>query len=164
MHLTAYKYTAVGGAFLSSYSLLLLRWGSLNPDMGSEVLGRLVSVLFWVCLLAGGAGEILFCRGAAARARQDGSERGKRYAGARRGLLTFGAVPEALACDIAWGLALLGELAAATGLLQADPFWEYLFMGTILFGFHMHCFLNGKNYLYLRADGKGAAKREEHIS
>ena len=137
------------GCLVAGISLVFIPLVDLSGTSAQKVFALVLALLFWLGILC----EILFfvlankqCNIIEDRLIQKGS---KSFKGKKIGLISFFSCREAIAADV---LSII-SLAAVILLIifKATNEWLFIVIAAIFFfSFNLHCFLNGRNYKYLR--------------
>lgn len=132
-------------------------------EHGSRASGIALSIVTWILTLGIITMLLFVCRFASRRAANDPGTIGKRYRRARIGLFTLAANPEGLAAELVFlSGAIVFVLRTAAGL-KLPGILRMLPYSLCFSGFMLHCFLNGKSYIYIKAksmsDEKGSTEK-----
>lgn len=134
----------------ASFSLMLSPLVNYSPAEGSVASGIALSVLTWALVIC--ASVLVQKTGsfASRRAKKDRSYSGERYRTARIGLLTFAANFEGLAAEVLFVAGLGIWLLRAIGVIHFEGALRMLQYSLTFSGFLLHCFFNGRNYIYIK--------------
>ena len=149
----------IAGACFSLMGAPLVNY---SKEDGSIVSGIVLSIVTWCLVL----GSVFLMRNlrlfASYWGRRDRSGTGERYRRAGPGIVTLAANPEGLAAEI---VALAGVtlwILRALGVVHFEGPMRMLQYSMTFSGFLLHCFFNGKNYLYIKQKAKREQKRGTH--
>lgn len=137
------------GCLTAGISLLFIPMVDLEGTTIQKVLALIVAGLFWIGLIV----EIVFfvlankqCNLIEERLIKKGS---KSFKGTKNGAISFFTCKEAMIADVLAGLSLLALILLI--VLKFTNDWLFVIIAVIFFfSFNMHCFLNGRNYKYLK--------------
>lgn len=136
------------------FSLLFAPIVNYSKAAGSTSSGVALSIVTWILMLVAAVLILRICSFASYRAKRDRYYSGRRYRRARIGLFTIAANKEGLAAElllvagmVLWGINSIG-IIHLEGALMMLPY------SLILSGLLLHCFFNGKSYIYIKRKAK----------
>lgn len=137
-----YLYMAIISACISSASILLCM---ANNNQTEAFIRIVFPAIFWGFIVI----EIIFLLKADKYRKKcvSNQKRGIRKH-QKAGILYFFSNKKAKIVDVCFLLSLLIEIVLML-VGNGDKTFNYLIIFVIVFSFHMHCFMNGKNYLYI---------------
>lgn len=154
---------------ITAFCMLLLGCSlMLSPfvnysEEGSRASGIALSIVTWGLTLGIIAMLLSVCRFASRCAAKDPGRIGKRYKRAKIGLFTFAANPEGLAAELAFLSGAILFVLRTAAELRLPSILRMLPYSLCFSGFMLHCFLNGKSYIYIKAkslyDEKGSTEK-----
>ncbi|MBR6780404.1 MAG: hypothetical protein IKM24_05235 [Clostridia bacterium] len=140
---------SVGGCLISGLAFGLIPLVEPDSSVLHRVLSILIALLFWLGLIC----EFVFfaiankcCKMIEAKLVQ---KRRKSFTKSRAGIITFFSSPEATVVDVFAFITLIAFVLMI--VLQVSAEWLIVLVAVLFYySFTMHCFLNGKNYKYLK--------------
>ena len=137
------------GCGLAGLSLLFIPIVDSDGTSTQKVFAILLAALFWIGLIA----EIVFfvladkqCNMIEDRLIKEGS---KSFKGTKIGVISFFTCKEAMVADVLTGLSLIAIILMI--ILKVTNDWLFVIVAVIFFfSFNLHCFLNGRNYKYIK--------------
>ena len=144
-----------------SFALMLGSVANYDANAGSRLSGYLSSALLWLLIAGAVAVWFVLRKKVLLRVHGDRSEAARRFRNSRCGLLCFARNREALIAEIACAVGLLLILLTETGLLRFPHKVQVFPYSLALCGFLLHCFLNGKPYLYIQKREEQTKRKED---
>lgn len=137
------------GCGVAGISILFIPFVDLEGTSAQKAFAILLAALFWLGLIA----EVVFfvlankeCNVIEDRLIKKGS---KSFKGSKIGVISFFTCREAMVADVLAGLSLIAIILMI--ILKVTNDWLFVIVAVIFFfSFNMHCFLNGRNYKYLK--------------
>lgn len=137
------------GCFIAGISLVFIPMVDLEGTTAQKIFAVMIALLFW----SGLATEIVFfvlankkCNEIEERLVKKGS---KSFKGAKLGVISFFQYREAMVADVLAALTLI--IMVLLIALKVTNDWLFVIIAVIFFySFNLHCFLNGRNYKYLK--------------
>ncbi len=137
------------GCLVAGLSLAFIPLVDLDGSVVQKTFAIVVALLFWLGLIT----EIVFfvlankqCSVIEERLIKKGS---KSFNDTKIGVISFFTCREAMIADILSAITLIVVILMIAFKVTSD--WLFIIFAVILFfSFNLHCFLNGKNYKYLK--------------
>lgn len=137
------------GCLVAGLSLLFIPMVDLEGTPAQKIFALILAILFWIGLIA----EIVFfvladkqCNMIEDRLIKEGS---KSFKGTKIGVISFFTCKEAMVADVLTGLSLIAIILMI--ILKVTNDWLFVIVAVIFFfSFNLHCFLNGRNYKYIK--------------
>lgn len=137
------------GCFVSGLSLVFIPLVDLEGTATQKFFAILLALLFWLGLISETVFFVLANRKCNVIEERLVRESGKSFKGARIGAISFFTCREAAVADILSGLSAIAVIVFIVFNISND--WLFTCATVILFfSFNLHCFLNGKNYKYIK--------------
>lgn len=143
------------------FSLMLAPEVNYSSNRGSVASGIFLSTLTWFFVLTAAVLVQRISSFAAARAAGDPGYAAERYRHARIGLLSFAENTEGLLAEIALAVGVVIWFLRAARIIYVDGPMRMLQYSLCFSGFLLHCFFNGKSYIYIKRKAKRKAKKVE---
>ena len=141
------------------FSLLLSPLVNYSAAEGSRLSGVMLSVVTWALVLAAAVLAQRVWSFGALRSSADKGPAGEAYRSGRIGLLRFAANREGLIAEIVFALGVILWIVRGLGLVYWEGPLRMLQYSLTFTGFLLHCFFNGRPYIYIKskalAQGKG---------
>ena len=144
------------------FSLMLAPIVNYSSKRGSVASGIALSVLTWTFVLVGAVLVKRLSAFAAYRASKDPGNAAKRYKRARIGLLSFAKNTEGLLAEIILLTGIVIWLLRSANILYVEGPLRMLQYSLSFSGLLLHCFFNGKTYIYIKRKAK-KLKKEAHV-
>lgn len=140
---------SVIGCLISGLSLLFIPMVDLEGTTQQKIFALILAALFWIGMIV----EIVFfvladkqCNMIEDRLIKEGS---KSFKGTKIGVISFFTCKEAMVADVLTGLSLIAIILMI--ILKVTNDWLFVIVAVIFFfSFNLHCFLNGRNYKYIK--------------
>lgn len=146
----------------ATFSLLLSPVVNYSSANGSTASGILLSIVTWALVLSGAVLTQRICAFGAYTAAGDKSAAGERYRRSRIGLLTAAANIEGLAAEVMFAAGLVLWILRAVGAVYFEGPARMLQYSLTSCGLLLHCFFNGKNYIYIKQGKENTRRRGAH--
>lgn len=147
--------------FISGITILCVPITDIYGDGISRVMVYVVAGVFWIGIICGFA---LFFKTNSLRRlieRKNRSSDILTSPNSKIGAISFFKNREAGVCDVVLFLSAL--LFAILIIFKIDVEWLVIISATLLFlSFNLHCFLNGKNFIYLKSYKNNMGIEEDH--
>lgn len=135
---------------ISGISILCVPITNVYGNGISKVMVYVVACVFWIGVICG---FVLFFKADSLRKvieRKDRRNNIVIYSGSRIGAISFFRNKEAVLCDAL--LFASAMLFAILTIFKIDMEWLIIISAALLFlSFNLHCFVNGKNYRYIKS-------------
>lgn len=137
------------GCLIAGLSLLFIPMVDLEGTTQQKIFALILAALFWIGMIV----EIVFfvladkqCNMIEDRLIKEGS---KSFKGTKIGVISFFTCKEAMVADVLTGLSLIAIILMI--ILKVTNDWLFVIVAVIFFfSFNLHCFLNGRNYKYIK--------------
>lgn len=137
------------GCLISGISLIFIPLVDLSGSTSQKVFAMIVAAVFWLGLVTEIVFFILANRQCKAIEKGLTKKNGKSFKNAPVGVISFFQCREAMVADIISALSLVVLIMLIIFNVSND--WIFVcFAVTFFLSFNIHCFLNGKNYKYLK--------------
>ncbi len=153
---------AAGSILCACFSLMIAPLVNYSREEGSIVSGIILSFVTWVLVLTAAIMVQRLGSFVSYQARRDRSYAGERYKNAKIGLITFAANTEGLAAEILMTAGAIAWLLHAFGIVHFGGPFRMLQYSMTFSGLLLHCFFNGKDYIYIKQKAKKEEKRGAH--
>ena len=144
------------------FSLMLNPVVNYSSANGSRVSGIILSIVTWALVLGAAVLVQRLCSFAAYQAAGDRGEAGTAYKTAKIGPLNFAANKEGLVAEILFAAGVILWLLRAFGVLHVAGPLRMLPYSLTFAGLLLHCFFNGKSYIYIKRKHSQSEKRGTH--
>lgn len=144
------------------FSLMFAPLANYSRDEGSTASGIILSIVTWAFVLSAAVLIQKLWAFTSYRARRDRTHAGERYKLAKPGLLTFAANTEGVIAEILLVAGIVIWILRAIGVIHFDGPLRMLQYSLTFSGLLLHCFFNGKNYIYIKRKAKKEGKRGAH--
>lgn len=145
--------------FGACFSLMLSPAVNYSKDEGSVASGIILSIATWALVIGASVLVQRIWAFVSDQAPRDNTYPGERYRKERIGLLTFAANAEGLAAEVMLLAGIIVWILRAAGVIYFEGPMRMLQYSLTFSGLLLHCFFNGKNYIYI----KRKARKEKHM-
>lgn len=142
-------YISLGCMVLLSISFMLMPFASERLIEGDSIINNVTGALFWLSLLGGYTTVIILNHRRKHIIMENETQHTDirdKYPGIIR---VFSNIPAKIA-DITFVIGLVGFIICIA-TANSDKFITYIMLSVTVLAFHMHCMLNGKNYVYIKS-------------
>ena len=137
------------GCLIAGLSLLFIPMVDLEGTTQQKIFALILAAMFWTGLIV----EIVFfvlankqCNVIEERLIKKGS---KSFKGTKIGVISYFTCREAMIADVLAAFSLLTMIVLI--ILKFTNDWLFVIVAVVFFfSFNLHCFLNGRNYKYLK--------------
>ena len=143
------------------FSLMLSPLVNYSAAEGSRWSGVILSVVTWALVLYAAVLAQRVWSFGALRSSGDRGPAGEAYRSGRSGLLRFAANREGLIAEILFGLGVAVWIIRALGLVHWEGPMRMLQYSLTFTGFLLHCFFNGRPYIYIKSKALAQGKGEQ---